>query len=121
MSSFSHVYLVIVGEVVAVLHALVAADDVEQLVVGQEAGGHVRPEEAREAARVGEATRLVLKSKVVQGHTKPWIIGFGKMAPIIESFLKRSQQLNNTPLFLMRSAQLPHPARVSCSDLFTHG
>ena len=50
MSSFSHAHLVIVGEVVAVLHALVAADDVEQLVVGQEAGGHVRPEEAREAA-----------------------------------------------------------------------
>ena len=64
MSSFSHAHLVIVGEVVAVLHALVAADDVEQLVVGQEAGGHVRPEEAREAARVREPTGLVLESKV---------------------------------------------------------
>ena len=63
MSSFSHAHLVIVGEVVAVLHALVAADDVEQLVVGQEAGGHVRPEEAREAARVGEPTGLVLEFK----------------------------------------------------------
>ena len=61
---FSHAHLVVVGEVVAVLHALVAADDVEQLVVRQEAGGHVRPEEAREAARVGEPTGLVLESKV---------------------------------------------------------
>ena len=65
MSSFSHAHahLVIVCEVVAVLDALVAADDVEQLVVGQEAGGHVRPEEAREAARVREPTGLVLESK----------------------------------------------------------
>ena len=27
-------------------------------------------------------------------------------------------KLHNTPLFLTRSAQLPHPGRVSCSDLF---
>ena len=51
------------GEVVAVLHALVAPDDVEELVLRQELGGDIRPEEAREAARVGKATGLVLKSK----------------------------------------------------------
>ena len=39
----------------------------------------------------------------------------------IASFFKRSQQQHNTPLFLTRSAQLPHPSRVSCSDLFLHG
>ena len=60
-------HLVVVGEVVAVLHALVAPDDVEQFVVRQELRGHVRPEEAREAARVRKATRLVLKSK---GHNR---------------------------------------------------
>ena len=54
-------HLVVVGEVVSVLDALVAPDDVEQLVVCQEPRGHVRPEEAREAARVGEAAGLVLK------------------------------------------------------------
>ena len=37
------------------------------------------------------------------------------------SFLKRSQQQHNTPLFLTRSGQLSHPSRVSCSDLFAHG
>ena len=65
-------HLVIVCEVVAVLHALVAADDVEQLVVGQEAGGHVRPEEAREAARVREPTGLVLES--IEGRPKYSIV-----------------------------------------------
>ena len=39
----------------------------------------------------------------------------------IASFLKRLQQQLNTLLFLTRSAQLPHPSRVSCSDLFLHG
>ena len=38
----------------------------------------------------------------------------------IASFLKRSHQQHNTPPFLTRSAQLPHPGRVSCSDLFPH-
>ena len=56
----------------------------------------------------------------LQGRTKPWVIGFGKMASNIESFLKRSQQLNNTPLFLTRSEQLPQPCKVSCADLFSH-
>ena len=28
--------------------------------------------------------------------------------------------LIETPLFLTRSAQLPHPRRVNCSDLFPH-
>ena len=36
----------------------------------------------------------------------------------IAPFLKRSQQQHNTLLFLMRSVQLTHPSRVSCSDLF---
>ena len=39
----------------------------------------------------------------------------------IAPFLKISQQQHNTHLFLTRSAQLPHPCRVSCSDLFLHG
>ena len=58
------------GEVVAVLHALVAPDDVEKLVVRQELGGDVRPEEAREAARVRKPAGLVLKSKglLALGH-----------------------------------------------------
>ena len=64
MSISAPAHLVVVGEVVSVLHALVAPDDVEELVVRQELGRHVRPEEAREAARVGKATGLVLKSKV---------------------------------------------------------
>ena len=38
----------------------------------------------------------------------------------IVSFLKRSQEQLNTPLFLTRSAQLPHLSRVSCSDLFLY-
>ena len=39
----------------------------------------------------------------------------------IASFLKRSLQHHNTPLFLTRSAQLPNPSRVSYSDIFLHG
>ena len=47
-----------------------------------------------------------------------WVRGFHIN---IASFLKRSQQQHNTPIFLKRSAQLPHPSRVGCSDLFPHG
>ena len=39
----------------------------------------------------------------------------------IVSFITIMQQQHITPLFLTRSAQLPHPSRVSCSDLFLHG
>ena len=59
-------HLVVVREVVAVLHALVAPDDVEELVVREEPGGHVGAEQAREAPRVGKAAGLVLKWRMHQ-------------------------------------------------------
>jgi hypothetical protein len=56
-------HLVVVREVVSVLHALVAADDVEQVVVGQKPGCHVGAKQAGITSGVGEATELVLKKK----------------------------------------------------------
>ena len=72
-------------EVVSVLDALVAADDVEQLVVGQEAGGHVRTEEAREAARVREPTGLVLER--IEGRPKYSIV-LNPIPPSLSSSLR---------------------------------
>ena len=39
-------------EVVSVILALVAPDDVEKVVLGQELVGHVRAEQAAEASRI---------------------------------------------------------------------
>ncbi len=48
------------AEVVSVLHALVAAHDVEEVVLLEEAAGHVGAEHARVAAVVREAPVLLL-------------------------------------------------------------
>ena len=55
------------------------------------------------------------------GSHRTSVSRFWESSSNIESFFTRLQQLHNTSLCLTRSAQLPHPARVSCSDLFTHG
>ncbi len=49
------------AHVVAVLHALVTADDVEQAVPHEEVGGDVGTEHAGEAAGVGKVAVLLLK------------------------------------------------------------
>ena len=55
------------------------------------------------------------------GSHRTSVSRFWESSTNVASFFTRLQQLHNTSLFLTRSAQLPHPARVSCSDLFTHG
>ena len=55
-------------EVVSVLHALMAADDIEQVVLLKKSAGDVGAEDAGEAAVVGEPTLLFLKKKRVKQH-----------------------------------------------------
>ena len=46
---------------------------------------------------------------------------FWETSTNVASFFTRFQQLHNTSLFLTRSAQLPHPARVSCNHCCVKG
>ena len=60
---FAISHLVVVAQVVTVHDALVAPDDVEEVVLGQEAAGHVRTEQAGKAAGIGETATSLLKMK----------------------------------------------------------